>query len=433
MRSVSCFWLAVALGWIAILPACQRSSGDQELESDAGPVEPVPVRAAKATVTTLRPSINLIGTVVLIPERTSVIAAQQEGRIARVAVVEGQSVKAGDVLLELDRRPVQARLAGAQAAKQRAEAVLAKLERGPRAEEVEAVRQDALQLAADAHALEVKLDALRPLHESGELSDVEFGQAQARFAAAEAASRAADSRLRLLEAGTRSEEIAEARAELAAAQAEVEARELAVEFCTIRSAMDGVVVELAARAGAYVTPSDVLTTVVDTSELFVQARIPSAYYAQVRPDASAEIRTGSSDASAMDGAVARLGPRANPETGDVDVFVLIGNKRASLVPGLACRLRIWLPEVENALSIPVAAIADRDGTPVITLIRNDRAYEQPVTLGVTARSRVQVVAGLIEGDLVATEGGYGLPDGCPVRITQEVAEDVDRSATGSQP
>lgn len=405
-------------GWL--VTGCRRPADDAEPGDPV--VQPVPVRAAQATITTLRPSIGLIGTIVPIPERTREVSTQVAGQIERVAVTEGQSVQAGDVLIQVDARPVEARLAGARAAEQRAGATLAKLEHGPRPDEVEAARQTARQLAAVTDSLGAKLDALRPLHEKGDVSGVEFGEAQARFDAAEAESRAAEARLRLLEIGTRPEEIAEARAESAATQADVAAAELAVEFCTIRSSIGGVVVELSVRAGAYVAPADVLATVVDTSELFVQARLPSAQFSEVKRGAQADVWIMPDVNTALRGSVARLGSQANPDTGDVDILVSINNESGAWVPGLACRLRVWLPELSDALVIPVAAVADRDGTPVVTVIREDKAYEQPVRLGVNAGNLVQVLEGLKDGDWIATEGGYGLPEGCPVRVTSEESE-----------
>jgi HlyD family secretion protein len=417
--------LAVLLSWVAFSSGCRQSS--DEAESQDTPSQPVPVRAAQATETTLRPSIDLIGTIVPIPERTSEITAQGEGQITHISIVEGQLVQAGDTLVETDSRPAEARLAGARATEQRAQATLAKLEHGPRAEEVEAARQAARQLDAVARSLAAKLDALRSLHEKGDLSDVEFGQAQARFDAAEAERDAAESRLRLLESGTRPEEIAEARAELAAAQADVAAAELAVEFCTIRCPISGVVVQLSARAGAYVTPGEMLATVIDTSELFVQVRLPTTHFSKVKCGASADVWTVPGADAPRRGTVARLGPRADPDTGDVDVFISIKNDGGVLVPGLACRVRVWLPELGDVLSIPVAAVADRDGVSVVTVIRDGRAYEQPVTLGVATKEQVQVLGGLEAGDWVAVEGGYGLPEGCTVRLTPEAADDKPMS------
>lgn len=404
--------LATVVG--GLLPACR--SPVEDAEADDVPLKPVPVRVATVTRTTLQPSIDLIGTIVPIPERTSRIAAQTDGRITSVLVIEGQNVEAGSTLITLDSRPAEARLDGALAAAERARATLEKLLHGPRADEIEAARQTARQLAATARSLGRKLDALRPLHEKGEVSDIEFEQTKGRFEAAEAESAAAEAHLHLLEAGTRPEELAEARADLARAEADVADARLAVEFATIRSPIGGVVVDLAARLGASVTPGDVLASVVDSSRLFVQARIPSAYFPGVQPGAAAEVRSGGQGRPPVNGSVARLAAQADSSTGNVDVYVSVINEHGLFVPGLACRTRIWLPPVNEALSIPAAAIADRDGTPVVTVIRDSKAYEQAVTLGVSAGEQVQVVSGLEAGDVVATEGGYGLPDGCPVVI-----------------
>lgn len=66
---------------------------------------------------------------------------------------------------------------------------------------------------------------------------------------------------------------------------------------------------------------------------------------------------------------------------------------------------------------------------MITVIREGKTYERPVALGVCTKSRVQVVAGLEAGDIVATEGGYGLPQGCPVRIVSDAPESGAESKT----
>ena len=50
----------------------------------------------------------------------------------------------------------------------------------------------------------------------------------------------------------------------------------------------------------------------------------------------------------------------------------------------------------------------------MTVVRNGKATETNVTVGVHANGLVQIVKGLIPGDLVATKGGYGLPEGYPV-------------------
>ena len=416
MKLARSLMLTVTFGAMAALVGCRPAPDDSETEGS--PSKPAQVRVATATIATLRPSLDLVGTVTPIPERTAEVSTQIEGYVARVAVVEGQTVGSGDLLIQLDNRLAAARLASARAAEQRAAAELNKLKNGPRKEELEAARQNALQLAAVVRSLRAKLEALRPLHEKGDVSGVEYGQAQARVEAAEAESGAAEVQVRLLEAGSREEDIAAAEADLAAVRADLTSAELELEFCTITAPIDGVVTELTVRFGASVAPSTMLAKIVDTSELFVRARIPGARLLQVHSGAPTDVSIGSDGDVVIRGNVARLSPLADAASGDVDAFISAPNADGVLRPGMSCRMRVWLPELANVLVVPVAAVADRDGEAVVTRIRDNKAYELPVQLGVTTRDIVQVLDGLESGDIVAIEGGYGLPEGCPVQVTE---------------
>jgi len=87
-----------------------------------------------------------------------------------------------------------------------------------------------------------------------------------------------------------------------------------------------------------------------------------------------------------------------------------------LYPGLSCRITVDLPNVPNALVVPAIALADRAGTPVVTVVRDNKAYEVPIRVGLKTHDQIQVLQGLSPGDTVITENGYGLPDDCPVKI-----------------
>ena len=65
--------------------------------------------------------------------------------------------------------------------------------------------------------------------------------------------------------------------------------------------------------------------------------------------------------------------------------------------------------------MPVSAVGDHDGQTVVTVVRDGKAEETAVTAGAQADGLVQVLSGLTVGDVVATKGGYGLPDGYPVK------------------
>lgn len=401
-----------------------KKAAPEEAEEDALPKEPVPVHAVQAEVTTLRPSVDLVGALVAVPECTTTVSPQVGGWVQKVLVVEGATVQAGDELVLLDPRLADVEVAKVTAAVAEKNAVLAKLKRGYLPQELEMARHEVQKCQETTDSLRAELAALEPLRQNKELSDVQYQKFASAFRAAEAGHAAAAAKLRLLEAGTPREEISEADARVAVAQAELAAATLNRKLCTIVSPTAGTVTELLARQGTFVERSTPLLTIVDLSRVFLQVRVPSVHMAHLHVGAAVDVRITSRPDGVHRGEVARISSQADPATGDVDAFVVVTNGDGLLRPGLACRGRVWLPELPKVLTVPVAAVADHAGNPVVTVVRDDTAHEVEVKLGVQTLDRVQVTAGLSSGDWVITEGGYGLPENCPVQIVTEPTSDA---------
>lgn len=401
---------------------CKQDATHEE-DENATVTTPVPVHATTARLTTLHPSIDLIGTLVAIPERTASVSPQTAGQIHKVMVVESNIVHAGDQLVQLDSRLVEAQLARAEASFDEKRAVVERLKRGFLPQEIEMARQDMQKSKATMEGLRSRIQALTALHDRHEVSDVQYQEMKSSLQAAEAEYAAATAKLKLVEAGTRPEEVAEAEAQLAIAEADRTAAKLTLHFCRITTPIDGTVTQLAARQGMFVQPPTTLATVVDLSKLFAQIRVPGAFLEKVHIGARVEVRVTSLSDPLFPGTVARISGGADPATGNVDAFALVTNESGLLRPDLSCRVRVWLPDVPDALVVPVAAIADREGTPVVTVARDNKAYEIEVKLGVQTQELAQVTQGLSPGDLVVTEGGYGLPEDCPVRIVPDSPPD----------
>jgi len=408
---------ALCVACLPIIIGCASKHATEEEDSEPGP--PVPVRVAQAQLTTLRPSIDLVGMLVAIPERTAVIAAQTEGRIQSVSVVEGAIVKSGQTLFRLDTRPAEALRLRAEAEVSQQQAVVDRLVNGYLPQELEIAKQDVRRAKAELESLRLRVDATATLHKNNEVSDVEFKKLQSTLQIDEAAYASAVAKLDLYQVGTRPETVAEAQAQLDVARAELVSTRLAEEFCTLTSPFEGVVTQLLARQGMHVAPSDRLATVVDLSSVFVQIRVPSGYLSTVEKGARVMVTISSLRAKSFEGNIARFSGEADPNTGDVQAFAILQNEDGLLRPGLACRVRVWLPAIEQALVVPTSAVADREGTSVLHVVREDKAYEVQVGIGSGTREYVQIIDGLSPDDVVITEGGYGLPEGCPVETTSQ--------------
>ena len=147
-------------------------------------------------------------------------------RVVAIDVREGERVKAGQALLQLDPTHTQSELAAAEAQAQQQREVLAELQAGPRGEDIERARANLAAAQAQAREARAYYDRLVPLKGNGYVAAADLDRARAAAGNAEgqvAASRAA---LDELLHGTRPEQIAQARAAVAAAIAQASAQQV---------------------------------------------------------------------------------------------------------------------------------------------------------------------------------------------------------------
>lgn len=395
---------------------CYRKSSETSPTESPPAQPPVAVQVAKAELTTLRPTLDLVGTIVAIPERTAVISPQFGGWVSKLDAVESQSVRTGQTLVQLDPRSAEVAIQKAEAVVAEKSAAVARLKSGYLPEEIAGVKQDADNASATVDALKNELKALKNLLDRNEISPVLYENKSKALTSAEAAFASANEKVKLLEAGTRPELIAEANGLLDAAKADLEQAKLTLDWCTITSPVDGIVTQLLARHGQFFDRAVPLATVIDLTEVFAQIRIPSVQFAKVQNGSKVKIELASFPGEVFEGEVTRISGQADPATGNVIVFAKIDNSDLKLRPGLSCLTSVSLPAITDALVIPVAAVADNAGTPVVTVIRDAKAYETEVTVGIETKTLVQILGGLSPDDTVTTAGGYGLPEGCPVTI-----------------
>jgi multidrug efflux pump subunit AcrA (membrane-fusion protein) len=401
---------AVVIGCAHPPPADETATED---------IPPVPVQAAIAQLTMLKPSIEVLGSIVAIPEQTASVSPQVGGWIERVSVVDGAEVHKGDELVQLDTRVAQIEVSRATAAVREKEAALARLRSGYLPNELEVARHDRDKAKVALDSLRSQLAAIEDLRKRNEISQVQYETHVAAVQGAEKAFASADAHAKLIEQGTRPELIAEAEAQLEIAKSAQSNAQLALDLCRIVSPIDGVVVHLTARQGQFIERATPLTTVIDLSRVFAQVRVPGAAFAHVTPGTKADVMISDLAGGEYHGEIIRLSEQADPMTGNVDAFISLINEGHVLRPGLACSAVLWLPEIPNAIVIPPSAVADRDGATVVTVVRDGKAYEVAVKLGTLTRDAVQVLEGINPKDVVVTSGGYGLPDGCPVKVVSD--------------
>jgi membrane fusion protein, multidrug efflux system len=234
------------------------------------------------------------------------------GLIDTVAILDNQSVKAGDLLLKLDDRDYRAQLAHAEANIAARRAALANVDatRGMRVSMLDQARADLAAAMAERVRAKYDIDRYRTLSNDRFASRQRFEQADADNEKARAAERKAQA---ALEAAEHQLDIVDAQREQASADLDQALADrilagLNLSYTEIRSPIDGVVGNRSARVGAYATVGAQVLAIVPAHGLWVDANFRESQLASMRNGQPAEITADAVPGITFHGRVASLSP-----------------------------------------------------------------------------------------------------------------------------
>jgi HlyD family secretion protein len=243
-------------------------------------------------------------------DRETRVAGQVGGRVAKVAVQEGQKVEPGAVLVELETATEAANLASAAASVEQAQAALDRVLSGSRAEDIRAARADAAAAKARAEASGSTATRYDGLAKTEAVSADELERAKRQAEADQATRDAADARLAGLVAGSRREEIVEARARLKVAEAQRQIFQAAFDARTIRAPLAAEVLQVKVRAGEFWAPGGEPVVVLgDTNKLRARIDVEERDIGKLRPGVAAKVRASAFPGVDFPGKVVEIGRR----------------------------------------------------------------------------------------------------------------------------
>ena len=209
------------------------------------------------------------------------LRAERQEPILRLAVKEGDTVEAGDVVVELDSRRIVALLGQSEATRDLAAARLAEVVRGFRYEEIDQARAQLAETEAALIQHQPNLDRARSLVADGVEPQSVLDTAEASHTAAEARRDAARSSLEKFLNGATVEELDQARAELARSEAEVAKLAIDAERMIIAAPRAGTIEALPFREGDEPTAGSSVAVILTDDAPFARVYVP----AEIRPRA----------------------------------------------------------------------------------------------------------------------------------------------------
>ena len=344
------------------------------------PAPPVSVLAVKPT--TIPASFTFVAQTE--SSRQVDIVARVSGYLDKIAYQEGELVKEGQVLFQLDQKPFQAQLDAAKG---------------------ELFAQQARLKTATA-----TLNRVKPLTQQNALSQADLDRAQGEYDSASAA--------------------------VYAARAKVTESELNLGYTTIRSPVTGVASRSLQREGAYVNSlSDTarLTYVAALDPIWVNFSVSQNQVARTRSEQEAgrlvppknleyEVDLVLPDGTQFPehGRISFADPSFSPDTGSFLVRAVLPNPRHDLRPGMFVTANLRGAVRPDAIVVPQLAVQQGSNGHLVYVVKADGTAEvRPVVVGeYFGKTDIVVQSGLHAGDRVVTEGVLKVVPGQPVRIVE---------------
>src|SRR5581483_6350620 len=358
--------ISFSLSLAMLLPGCGKRAADDSQEKSGTPA------VAEVTVTKVRrglleQDLFVSGNVAALPNRDAKVAALVGGRIARVLVGEGDRVRAGQPLAELENAPLKDQELQAEAAVVQARANL-----------------ENARLAAQRN---------ESLLQRGIASRKEVEDSRTQLAVNEAT-------LRQVEAT-----LSNAKTQLARS--------------VVRSPFEGVIVHRFLGAGEQVdgTSSQPIVEIAQLDTLELLGNVPASRLSEVRAGEEFTFQSDAVPDTNLKARVVAILPAVDPATNNGTVRIRIDNRAHRLKLGTFLSVQLPVKQKRPRLIVPRQAIyPDENGEPHVYRVNGDEATFVAVQVGLQTNDQAEILAGVQEGDTIVLSGGYGLAEKSKVHV-----------------
>jgi len=317
---------------------------------------------------------------------TAQLAARTMGTVLQVAVREGDTVKRGQMLAQLDERELSARRNAAKAASQGANAAVLQATKA------------LVSAQAQAGVAQKTYDRYVYLKQQNSVSPQEFDEIAAKQESAQAS----------LEQAKASLQQAEAR--VSQAEAESRAAEDVASYARIVAPFDGRVTQRSVEPGSLVSPGMGLFVVEDTSRYQLEATLPAAGLKTVKKSTPVRVQLDALGERSLAGKVAEMEAGADPSSHTLKARIDLP-KDPGVQSGMFGRAFFSLGE-KQALMLPLDAIVARGQLHgIYVAVEGSLLQWRVVTVGKAIGSQVEVLSGLNDGEAVVLNPGAQELDG----------------------
>ena len=404
-RTSSVVWIVLVLGAIAAAALYYRS-----LDRAVLPVQTV--RAERQEIHTAVVTNGMAEPISYQDAR-----AEIEGEVAQVLVRQGDSVRRGQKIAELNLSRITSEIESARATLTEAESGLSLLRQGGTALELRELRAQR-EAAQRDHDQTAKLVAENQrLVERGAIARIELDQARQRLTKLEADLVFLDQKL---SDRTVPEEITRGEARVQAARAALDLAQSRLRSAAVLAPLEGVAYSVPARPGDYLRSGDLVARIGILSRIRVKVFVDEPDLGRVSVGQPVVLRWEGLPGHEWRGQIEQL-PSEIKELNSRrvgEVTCTLDNPGNELLPNMNLDVEILTETRENALVVPRETVFGNGSARHVFVVRDGVLVRRPVEIGLIGPTRTEIASGLEDGEAVVLPGPQPLAEGMQVRASE---------------
>ncbi|HEX4322018.1 MAG TPA: efflux RND transporter periplasmic adaptor subunit [Acidobacteriaceae bacterium] len=377
----------------------------------------VQVHAAIASRTILSSTVPTNGLVEPVDNRE--FHSPTSATIKAIPVQQGDHVKAGQLIMQLDDVNARARVATAESALSSAEATLAATQQGGTLQEQQSLTSNVSRSQLDLAEAQRQLAALQKLQTTGAASASEVAAAQQRVSIDQDALAGLQTRQQTRYSPA---DLTRAQAAVSDAQANLAAARAVLDQTSYRAPVDGTVYSIVVGRSDFVEEGKLLCQIANLKNVRVRAYFDEPEIGSLAIGQKITIVWDARPGKEWHGHIILLPSTiVTYNTRNVgEVLVAIDDADGTLLPDTHVTVTVTTSSQPNILTIPREALHVENGKPYVFRIIDGSLVRTPVVTGTINLTQVAITSGLTDGDQVATGSvdGLALEEGIPVKVVR---------------
>ncbi|WP_243374837.1 efflux RND transporter periplasmic adaptor subunit [Microvirga solisilvae] len=290
------------------------------------------------------------------------VTAKVAGVIDKIGFEEGQQVKAGDVLVQLDAAERQA--------------------------DIDQAIAEASRAVALKNEIAIKLERAQALNRTGAGTSAQVEDLTAQMKSLEGA--------------------------MASAQAQRKAAEARLEDLTIRAPFNGRVGTRTVSLGAYIAPGTRITSLDDLSKVRLDFAVPENLLGRLQPGQTVNAISAAYKNRIFKGKVSTIDPRVEQTTRTARLTAEFENPDEALKPGMFLSVALEVSTKDDAVVVPEEAIVSEGLRHIVYPVKDNKVERRVITIGQRQGGKVEVVEGLKAGETIVVLGVQRVRPGAEV-------------------